>query len=87
MLANASHCASDGGEALDATCVAGTAAAFFRDMAARDYRPKMDSPLVDAGVAYAGISSIDLLGNSRAQGRPDIGCYENAGRCTLILVK
>lgn len=86
-IANASHCASDGGEALDATCVAGTMETFFRDVAALDYRPRMDSPLVDKGVAYAGLSSLDLLGNSRAQGRPDIGCYENSSRCTLILVK
>jgi len=86
-IANASHCASDGGEALDATCVAGTMETFFRDVAALDYRPRMDSPLVDKGVAYAGLSSLDLLGNSRAQGRPDIGCYENSARCTLILVK
>ena len=86
-LANASHCASDGGEALDATCVAGTMETFFRDVAARDYRPRMDSPLVDKGVAYGGIASLDLLGKTRAQGAPDIGCYENSARCTLILVK
>ena len=86
-LANASHCASDGGEALDATCVAGTMETFFRDVAKCDYRPRMDSPLVDKGVAYGGIASLDLLGNSRAQGAPDIGCYENSARCTLILVK
>ena len=86
-LANASHCASDGGEALDATCVAGTMQTFFRDVAARDYRPKQNSPLVDKGVAYAGIAAIDLLGKPRAQGRPDIGCYENPMRGTLILVK
>ena len=86
-LANASHCASDGGEALDATCVAGTVTEFFRDVVACDYRPAMESPLVNKGVAYAGIASIDLLGNTRSQGRPDIGCYENPARCTLILVK
>ena len=56
-------------------------------MAARDYRPTQTSPLVDKGVAYAGIAAIDLLGNPRAQGRPDIGCYENPGLCTLILVR
>ena len=91
-LAHASHCASDDWESdegaeLDATCVRGTAASFFRARAARDYRPKMDSPLVDKGVAYAGIAAIDLLGNARLQGRPDIGCYENHGRCTIILVR
>ena len=86
-IANASHCASDGGEALDETCVAGTMETFFRDVAALDYRPRMDSPLVDKGVAYGGIASLDLLGKNRAQGAPDIGCYENSARCTLILVK
>ena len=86
-IANASHCASDGGEALDETCVAGTMETFFRDVAALDYRPRMDSRLVDKGVAYDGLASLDLLGNSRAQGAPDIGCYENSARCTLILVK
>ena len=86
-IANASHCASDGGEALDATCVAGTMETFFRDVAALEYRPRMDSPLVDKGVAYDGLASLDLLGKNRAQGAPDIGCYENSARCTLILVK
>ena len=86
-IANASHCASDGGEALDATCVAGTMETFFRDVAAFDYRPKQTSSLVDKGIAYDGIASMDLIGNPRPQGRPDIGCYENSARCTLILVK
>ena len=86
-LANASHCASDGGEALGDTCVAGTMQTFFRDAAARDYRPRAESPLVDKGVAYEGIAAIDLLGRTRAQGRPDIGCYENSARGTLIVVK
>ena len=86
-IANASHCASDGGEALDETCVAGTMETFFRDVAACDYRPKQTSSLVDKGIAYDGIASMDLIGNPRPQGRPDIGCYENSARCTLILVK
>ncbi len=86
-LANASHCASDGGEELDATCVAGTAATFFRDPAAGDWRPKQNSPLLDKGVSYAGIAAVDLLGNRRSQGHPDIGCFENPGRCTIIVVR
>ncbi|MCR5839941.1 MAG: InlB B-repeat-containing protein [Kiritimatiellae bacterium] len=79
-IANASHCASDGGEALDEeTCVAGTAAKFFRSMADCDYRPALDSPLINAGIAYEGIASFDLLGKKRVQGRaPDIGCFESA---------
>jgi hypothetical protein len=87
-LANVSHCASDGGEGLDATCVAGTAAEFFRDMAGRDYRPAANSPLVNKGATYDGIAAIDLLGKKRVQGRaPDIGAYESAPSGFSIYVK
>ena len=87
-LANASHCASDGGEALDGTCVAGTGQTFFRDMAGRDYRPSADSPLVNRGVTYAGIAHFDLVGNVRVQGKaPDVGCYENSPRGTVLMVQ
>lgn len=86
-LANASHCASDGGETLDATCVAGTAATFFRDMAAHDWRPKAGGPLVNKGVSYGGIAALDLIGAPRSQGRPDIGCYERPPSCMVILVQ
>ena len=87
-IANASHCASDGGEALDKTCVAGTVSTFFRDHAARDWRPKTGGVLVDAGVLYGGIEAFDLRGDRRVQnGRPDIGCYENPPLCTVIVVK
>lgn len=78
-LANASHCASDGGEALTDNCVAGTATEFFRSMADCDYRPALASPLINKGVSYEGIASFDLLGKKRVQGRaPDIGAYESA---------
>ena len=87
-IANASHCASDGGEALDETCIAGTAAKFFRSMADCDYRPALDSPLINAGIAYEGIASFDLLGKKRVQGRaPDIGCYEASPDAFLIIVR
>ena len=87
-LANVSHCASDGGEALDATCVAGTVSSFFRDFEARDYRPAADSPLVNRGVTYTGIEPFDLVGNVRVQGKaPDIGCYENSPRGTVLMVQ
>ena len=87
-LANASHCASDGGEALDATCVAGTARTFFRDMAERDYRPAADSRLVNKGATYGGLAGLDLLGKPRFQEKaPDIGCYEVLGAFTVIMVK
>ena len=88
-IANASHCASDGGEALDdETCVAGTAAKFFRSMADCDYRPALDSPLINAGVAYEGIASFDLLGKKRVQGRaPDIGCFESAPSGLSVIIR
>ncbi len=87
-LANASHCASDGGEALNATCIAGTAAKFFRSMESRDYRPALDSLLLDKGVAYEGIASFDLLRKKRVQGRaPDIGAYENAPRRFAVHIR
>lgn len=87
-LANASHCASDGGEELDSTCIAGTAAEFFLDMAGRDYRPAKNSPLINKGVAYEGIASFDLLGKKRVQGRaPDIGCYESAPSEFVVIIR
>ena len=92
-LANASHCASDdwesdeGGE-LDETCVRGTAAEFFFDMAGRDYRPAANSPLVNSGATYDGIAEIDLLGKNRVQGRfVDIGAYESSARGFYIIVR
>ncbi len=91
-LANASHCASDGGEELDETCVAGTAQQFFRDYEAGDYTPAAIQPnvptLVNKGIAYQGIAAIDLLGKARIQGpNPDIGCYEASTSCTIILLR
>ena len=87
-LANASHCASDGGEALDATCVAGTATEFFADYENHDYRLHKDSPLLNKGVAYDGISAFDLLGNPRVQGSSvDIGAYESSARGFYIIVR
>ena len=87
-LVNCSHCASDGGEELDATCVAGSAAEFFRDFAGRDYRPAASSKLVNQGVVYDGIPEFAIVGKKRVQGRaPDIGCYENAPREFIIVVR
>ena len=89
-LANASHCASDGGESLDETCVAGTVATFFRDPAAGDWRPAKgnDALLINKGVAYEGIASFDLLGKKRVQGRaPDIGAYESAPSGMSVYIK
>lgn len=87
-IANASHCASDGGEALDSTCIAGTAESFFENMAAHDYHPAKGSRLVNKGVRYDGIASFDLLGKKRVQGRaPDIGCYESAPSELVVIIR
>ena len=88
-IANASHCASDGGETLDPTCVAGTAESFFENMSAHDYRPaKKDSRLVNKGVRYDGIAEFDLLGKKRVQGRaPDIGCYETMPSGLSVVIR
>lgn len=87
-IANASHCASDGGEELTDNCIAGTAAEFFFDMAGRDYRPAANSPLVNSGATYDGIAEIDLFGNPRVQGSSvDIGAYESSARGFYIIVR
>ena len=87
-LANASHCASDGGEALDETCIAGTAAKFFADYENHDYRLHKDSPLLNKGVCYDGIAAVDLFGNPRVQGSSvDIGAYESSARGFYIIVR
>ncbi len=87
-LANASHCASDGGEALDETCVAGTAAGFFVDFAGGDYRLAKNSPLRNKGLEYDNMAAFDLLGKKRVQGcAPDIGCYESRPNEFIIIVR
>jgi hypothetical protein len=87
-IANASHCASDGGEALDGTCVAGTAADFFADFNGGDYRLSKNSPLRNKGLEYDDIAEFDLVGKKRVQGRaPDIGCYEASPNAFLIIVR
>ena len=87
-IANASHCASDGGEALDGTCIAGTAADFFADFNGGDYRLSKNSQLRNKGIEYDDIAEFDLVGKKRIQGRaPDIGCYEASPNAFLITVR
>lgn len=87
-LANASHCASDGGEALDETCVAGTAAEFFVDFAGGDYQLAKNSPLRNKGIEYVDIAEFDLLCKKRVQGRaPDIGCFESAPSGLSVVIR
>ena len=87
-IANASHCASDGGEALDGTCVAGTAAEFFADFNGGDYRLSKNSPLRNKGLEYDDIAEFDLLGKNRVQGsKPDIGCFESAPSGLSVIIR
>ena len=87
-IANASHCASDGGEALDETCVAGTAAGFFVDFAGGGYQLAKNSPLRNKGIEYDDIAEFDLLGKKRVQGsKPDIGCFESAPSELVVIIR
>lgn len=87
-LANASHCASDGGEALTDNCVAGTAAEFFADFNGGDYRLSKNSPLRNKGLEYDDIAEFDLVGKKRVQGsKPDIGCFESAPSGLSVIIR
>ena len=59
------------------TCVTVTTAA-FKDYAAKDYRPTSGSPLIGKGRKNELADGTDLIGNRRAVGPMDIGCYEAA---------
>ena len=50
----------------------------FTDITKSNYRPKEDSPLIDGGADYTGISLLlDLDDKPRRAGlAADIGCYE-----------
>jgi PKD repeat protein len=68
-------CATDTAEPINGTCVTVTTAA-FRDYAAKDYRPTSGSPLIGKGKKNELADGTDLVGNRRASGAMDIGCYE-----------
>jgi hypothetical protein len=73
--------------------VVGTAASFFRNLAASDckikYQPKSGGPLYDKGADYAPMAAFDLSGvRKRIIGsHVDIGCYEGDSALTLLLIK
>ena len=69
------NCATDTAEPINGTCVTVTTAA-FRDYAAKDYRPASGSPLIGKGKKNELADGTDLVGNRRASGAMDIGCYE-----------
>ena len=57
--------------------VVGTAAQFFNDYANGDYTLNPTSLLINAGINYDGMASVDLAGKNRKSGKiVDIGCYE-----------
>jgi hypothetical protein len=53
----------------------------FISTSARDYRLRSSSKLIDAGVSFSGVPSIDLSGFSRPCGRGyDVGAHEYCGQ-------
>jgi PKD repeat protein len=69
------NCATDTTEPINGTCVTVTTAA-FSDYTAKDYRPASGSPLIGKGKKNELADGTDLVGNRRASGAMDIGCYE-----------
>ena len=69
------NCATDTEAPINATCVTGTKATFFKN---GTYVPMSASPLFNAGVKVARFATgVDLAGNPRVVGpKIDIGCYE-----------
>ncbi|MBR1608744.1 MAG: DUF2341 domain-containing protein [Kiritimatiellae bacterium] len=69
--------------------VIGTAAAFFKNPAAGDWRPRSDGPLANAGANYAPMALYDLTGEQKRLIGPrvDIGCYEANAAGTVLVVK
>lgn len=68
--------------------IVGTATEFFKNYAAKDYRPNENGPLVGKGVNYSPMAALDLAGVTRLVGsRIDIGCYEAPPFGTILIVK
>ena len=72
--------------------VVGTAASFFRNYAASDYKvkyqPKSGGPLYDKGADYSPMAAFDLSGEQKRKigAHIDIGCYEaNAAGPIMVL--
>jgi len=72
------NCAGDGGVVWGGTdCIDGMPESFFNDFEGRDYTPRFEGPLENAGVEYDGMATVDLVGKNRKVGKYiDIGCYE-----------
>ena len=69
--------------------VNGTAASFFKDFAAGDYRPSVGGPLAGKGANYEGMAAVDLSGKQkRLIGKQiDIGAYEANTANTVLILK
>ena len=88
-FANGALDSSIDGTSFPAGTVVGTAASFFRDSGAKDYRPRSGGPLVGAGANYEGMAAVDLSGvQKRLIGRTiDIGCFEANADMTILFVR
>ena len=83
-------CATDDAEPINENCYAtNTVASFFRDYAHGDFRPLPGGPLVNKGVNYTPMASVDLSGEQlRLIGsNVDIGCYEAPDAGTVVLLR
>lgn len=94
QISRTSHCAFDaiGGEVTIPegmpNAVVGTAESFFNDYANGDYTLNPTGRLVNAGINYDGMASVDLAGNPRKVGsKIDIGCYESQSTPFVIIVR
>lgn len=69
--------------------IVGTATEFFKNYAAKDYRPRTGGKLAGAGLNYEGMPQYDLSGEQlRLIGaNVDIGCYEGFAAGTILFVK
>ena len=87
--ANFVNCATDGDAAINEPCLRiEDETEFFKDYANGDYTPKTGGPLVNKGVNYEGMASVDLAGNPRKVGsKVDIGCYEASSAAFIIIVR
>lgn len=69
-------------------CIVTTPDACFKGAAQGDFRLKEDGPLVNKGIDYADMASIDFAGRSRKVGDAvDIGCYESRSAPLLIIIR
>ena len=78
-----------GGKYYSATdCIVTNPVACFLDPSRGNFRLKADGPLVDAGLDYTPMASVDFAGKTRlVNHHVDIGCYEAPAASTVLIVK